>query len=170
MSEGVKQCNNNKVNAHLAGENGARSTMPHAPSVTSSAIAAPLTGAQSMPQQLCPAHSHAPPTPGTAPMMGSASGGQGRMHACAASGGAAPMDVMEPKERVAAATRVVSACTHSINGMRSGGAFTRAVQLGSLMERKVPPSCGWWYTRSGGQGHTSHWLYISYIRGTKNGV
>lgn len=79
------------------GSNGARSRQELSPVATNSAIAFPQAGAQAMPltigisnvlpshwtyQQLCPALMNAPSHPSNRPMYGSASGGQGRIHAC----------------------------------------------------------------------------------------
>eukprot|EP00639_Heterosigma_akashiwo_P030057 CAMPEP_0194674440 /NCGR_PEP_ID=MMETSP0295-20121207/7656_1 /TAXON_ID=39354 /ORGANISM="Heterosigma akashiwo, Strain CCMP2393" /LENGTH=45 /DNA_ID= /DNA_START= /DNA_END= /DNA_ORIENTATION= len=44
-------------------------------------MASPETGAQRMPQQLCPADMKALANPGTGPIMGRPSDGQGRMQA-----------------------------------------------------------------------------------------
>lgn len=60
------------------GANGARSTHAAPPSSSSSDIASPVAGALSIPQQLCPVATYAPPTPGTPPMSGSPSRLSGR--------------------------------------------------------------------------------------------
>ena len=80
---------------NLPGLNGARFTELR-PSTTSSLTIFPLTGAQSIPQQLCPQHMYAPSVPGTPPRMGNASGGHGRMHDCVFFGPPAPTLALSP--------------------------------------------------------------------------
>ena len=67
-----------RIGSSRAGSNGERSTLDDTPSHSSSAIALPLAGAFSMPQQLWPVARKAPGTPGTAPSSGMASAQIGR--------------------------------------------------------------------------------------------
>lgn len=61
-----------------------------APSIKSSAISFPVIGPQRMPQQLCPQDRKMLSWPGTGPIIGIASGGHGRMHACVLLGPCTP--------------------------------------------------------------------------------
>eukprot|EP00982_Pelagococcus_subviridis_P014976 31370-Pelagococcus_subviridis.AAC.3 len=83
----------------------------------------PVTGAHKMPQQLCPHAMYAPSTPGTAPRIGSASGGHGRMHDCVFRGPPAPTLALRPaKDFAPAATRDGSGVTTSARSVkRSAG-------------------------------------------------
>lgn len=67
-----------------AGSSPRTSTLSTRPVVSSSAMASPVAGAMSIPQQPCPAATYKPDTPGTAPTMGVLSGDVGSKHACSA--------------------------------------------------------------------------------------
>ena len=98
------------------GENGSREGIAFTePSAISSLINNPVTGAQRMPQQLCPYAQTTFAVPGTRPRTGIASGAHGLMHACSILGfcprakGAMPW-----KDATAAATPV---CGGRVDGV-----------------------------------------------------
>lgn len=74
-----------------------------------------VTGAHSIPQQLCPVARNAFDELLIFPIIGSASGEQGRIHACAETTLPIPIEDRAPKESSAAWTRSGLAFTYSSN-------------------------------------------------------
>eukprot|EP00601_Ochromonadales_sp_CCMP2298_P036809 CAMPEP_0173375766 /NCGR_PEP_ID=MMETSP1144-20121109/29812_1 /TAXON_ID=483371 /ORGANISM="non described non described, Strain CCMP2298" /LENGTH=112 /DNA_ID=CAMNT_0014328241 /DNA_START=53 /DNA_END=391 /DNA_ORIENTATION=- len=74
-------------------------------------MSSPHTGAHRMPQQLWPADMYTPPTPGTTPIAGCASGRQGRMQAWETSGSRSAHPAIPLKLRLAASTLLGSGPT-----------------------------------------------------------
>mmetsp|Transcript_9528 Transcript_9528/g.19069 ORF Transcript_9528/g.19069 Transcript_9528/m.19069 type:complete len:226 (+) Transcript_9528:133-810(+) len=95
------------------GSNGFKSTHAACPSRINSEMAMPVTGAQRMPQQLCPEAMYALFVLGICPRRGRASGGQGRRQACAMSTLQSAIEQISPKDFSAATTRLGFASTFS---------------------------------------------------------
>mmetsp|Transcript_5200 Transcript_5200/g.13560 ORF Transcript_5200/g.13560 Transcript_5200/m.13560 type:complete len:252 (-) Transcript_5200:414-1169(-) len=113
----------------------------------SSDIAFPEIGAQRMPQQLCPAERYAPSSVETLPIIGRASGAQGRMQACVSSGARLPStrDICETAA-TAASTRFGSGNT--CPGANSPAASSSGV---TYWEPPMPQT----YTSPLGRGYSS---------------